>query len=106
MSVTTEVLEAMLTEAREQRDAAIKERDERDRALNAYPAGARIVELATSNAKLIKENRVLRERVAGFFDAIAHGDDEHRRWLKAKIDDYLAADALRDKSTDKENVKR
>jgi hypothetical protein len=30
------------------------------------------------------------EQIAGLFDAIAHGDDEHRAWLKQAIDDHFA----------------
>lgn len=32
----------------------------------------------------------LEERVATLFDAIAHGTEEHRAWLKKAIDDHFA----------------
>lgn len=32
----------------------------------------------------------LRGKVASLYDAIAHGDDEHRRWLREKLDEHFA----------------
>lgn len=29
------------------------------------------------------------EIIDGFYDAIAHGDDEHRKWLRETVDAYL-----------------
>lgn len=29
--------------------------------------------------------------ISGFYNAVAHGDDEHRRWLKETVDAYLAS---------------
>ncbi len=33
----------------------------------------------------------LNSRVETLFDAIAHGDDAHRAWLKAKIEEHIHA---------------
>lgn len=32
----------------------------------------------------------LRSKIAHLYDAIAHGDLEHRAWLKAKIEEHFA----------------
>jgi rubrerythrin len=45
-----------------------------------------------ANAKVaphLFELEFLREKISTLFDAIAHGDDEHRRWLKEKIEAHF-----------------
>lgn len=37
-----------------------------------------------------------RDIILGFYDAIAHGDDEHRAWLKDVITKYLNTPGKRD----------
>ena len=47
---------------------------------------AKIAELEGGRDALLAD----RDRRASLFDAIAHGDDEHRAWLKQAIDDHFA----------------
>ena len=44
-----------------------------------------------------------RELVDSLFDAIAHGDDEHRAWLKKAIDDHFAGRVV-ERQTDKDQT--
>jgi hypothetical protein len=42
--------------------------------------------------QLEKESHWLFKKIDSLFDAIAHGDDEHRKWLKQKITDHFFSD--------------
>lgn len=54
---------------------------------------AELLKDAPSDLKdLLKEVKRLRGVIAGFYDAIKHGDDGHQKWLKDKINSYLGAD--------------
>lgn len=39
---------------------------------------------------MASEEAFMRDRWETLFDAIAHGDDEHRAWLKQAIEDHFA----------------
>jgi hypothetical protein len=91
-----------------ERDAALKERDEaNERADNAEARGIhtcnpnckrpgcvlrreRDAALARAEAaeKLLAEKN---HQVSGLFDAIAHGDDAHRAWLKEAIREHFCS---------------
>lgn len=45
----------------------------------------------TTDSVVIARNpmRVLEQRIATLFDALAHGSQEHRAWLRQAIDDHF-----------------
>lgn len=43
---------------------------------------------------LTTENSALREQVGSLFNAIAHGDEDHRAWLKEAIDAHFTGEAV------------
>jgi hypothetical protein len=49
-----------------------------------------LLRLTCANANLTHELTELRARIADLFPMIAHGDAEHRRWLKEAIDEHFA----------------
>ena len=47
---------------------------------------------------LLDELEADRSSIYSVFDVIAHGDEEHRRWLKEKLEEHFRAyDATREK---------
>lgn len=34
---------------------------------------------------------IQQEKIATLYDAIAHGDDEHRRWLRQRLEEHFAS---------------
>lgn len=77
--------------ADQQRLLAIEERDEARAEVARLTFGPmNAQEAAHSDVRYLRDQVAkLRAVIAGFYDAIAHGDDEHRAWLKAKIAGYL-----------------
>lgn len=57
--------------------------DEHSESCPYHPANERVSELEDEIARL-------QGIIAGFYDAIAHGDEEHREWLRKEVDKYLA----------------
>lgn len=40
-------------------------------------------------ARILAKTVKLQDKIIkGFYDAIAHGDEDHRQWLKEEIDEY------------------